>query len=113
MLSGKKQLKQTIAGHLKTHSSQRIRTSDLPLTKPENKTADKESEKKNTPENQREIRRASRVYPVHSSSNAAPQESPLVSQPEETFSTVDTNLSFEMKTARPREIQEIPTPLGY
>lgn len=46
MLSGKKQLKQTIAGHLKTHSSQRIRLSDLPLTKPENKTADKESEKK-------------------------------------------------------------------
>lgn len=46
MLSGKKQLKQTIAGHLKAHSSQRIRLSDLPLTKPENKTADKESEKK-------------------------------------------------------------------
>lgn len=112
MLSGKKQLKQTIAGHLKTHSSQRIRLSDLPLTKPANKTADKESEKK-TPENKREIRRASPVCPVHSSPNAAQQESPLLSQPEETFSTADTNLSFEIKTARPREMQEIPTPLGY
>lgn len=56
---------------------------------------------------------ASRVYPVHSWSNAAQQESPLVSQPEETFSAADTNLSFGIKTVRLREIEEIPTPLGY